>query len=156
MIDEVMSRNVVVVPASLPVGELLSRFFQDPTRKHQAYPVVDTNNHLLGVITRTDLLTEWMASSTGDGEPLPRNLIIAYDLIHREPVTVFAWQSCRDAAERLAEFGVGRLPVVSPDDPRKIVGMVSRSDLLKPRAQRLEDELKRERFLLQPREEEEG
>ena len=40
--------------------------------------------------------------------------------------------------------------------PRKIVGMVSRSDLLKPRAQRLEDELKRERFLLQPREEEEG
>jgi CBS domain-containing protein len=138
----------VAVPAGLPASELLSNYFQNPTRKHQAYPVVDSNGHLLGVVTRTDLLTEWVAAS-GNGDTMPRNLIITYDLIRREPVTVFAWESCRHAAERMAEFGVGRLPVVSADNPRKVVGMVSRSDLLKPRARRLEDELKRERFLLQ-------
>jgi hypothetical protein len=36
----------------------------------------------------------------------------------------------------MAEYGVGRLPVVSPDDPGKVIGIVTRSDLLwvrKPR-----------------------
>ena len=48
----------------------------------------------------------------------------------------------------MAAGGVGRLPVVSPDDPSKVIGMLTRSDLLKPRAQQLEEEVTRERFLL--------
>ena len=46
----------------------------------------------------------------------------------------------------MAENGVGRLPVVSPDDPR-VIGIVTRSDLLKPRAQTVEEEGRRERLL---------
>ena len=51
------------------------------------------------------------------------------------------------AAERMAESKVGRLPVVSPDDPHKVVGVISRSDLLKPRARQAEEERRRERFI---------
>ena len=36
--------------------------------------------------------------------------------------------------------------MVSPDDPTKLVGIVTRSDLLKPRAQSFEEEDRRERF----------
>jgi CIC family chloride channel protein len=39
------------------------------------------------------------------------------------------------------------LPVVDPDDPTQVVGMVTRSDLLKPRARNVEEEVKRERFI---------
>jgi hypothetical protein len=46
----------------------------------------------------------------------------------------------------MAAAGVGRLPVVSPDDPTKLIGIVTRSDLLKPRAQSFEEEDRRERF----------
>lgn len=46
----------------------------------------------------------------------------------------------------MAEFGVGRLPIVAADDPCKIVGIIKRSDLLKPRAVQVEEEVKRERF----------
>jgi CBS-domain-containing membrane protein len=38
------------------------------------------------------------------------------------------------------------LVVVSPDDPAKLVGIVTRSDLLKPRGRTVEEETKRERF----------
>jgi CBS-domain-containing membrane protein len=72
--------------------------------------------------------------------------IIVYDLLHRAPVTVFPWESCRTAAERMASAGVGRLPVVSPDDPQRVIGLVMRSDLLKPRARQAEEEAHRERF----------
>ena len=47
----------------------------------------------------------------------------------------------------MAENGVGRLPVVSPDDPGKVIGIVTRSDLLKPRAKTVEEEMRRERLI---------
>ncbi len=149
-LGEVMTQPVVTVPASLPASKLLSQFFLSPTtRKHQAYPVVDGSDRLLGVITRSNLLEDWVAAALGEGklsgvpEAAP---IIAFDLIHREPITAYPWESCRTAAERMAQYSVGRLPIVSPDDPRMIVGIVTRSDLLKARARVIEEEMRRERF----------
>ncbi|MFO0928683.1 MAG: CBS domain-containing protein [Gemmataceae bacterium] len=146
-----MTREVVTVPAGLPVRELLRQYFLHPERgDHQAYPVVDGDGRLLGVITRANLLHDWIAAALpgpdwkDDSSPAP---VLAFDLIHREPITAYAWESCRTAAERMAEHGVGRLPVVADDDPRRLVGLVSRSDLLKSRARHAEEEAVRERFL---------
>jgi hypothetical protein len=47
----------------------------------------------------------------------------------------------------MAELHVGRLVVVSPEDSDKMIGIVTRSDLLKSRARTAEEERKRERFL---------
>jgi CBS domain-containing protein len=145
----VMTREVVAVPASTPVRELLGQYFYGAGRqKHQAYPVVDPQGHLVGVVSRADLPEDWWSGLDGRGPDPSWDLIIAYDLVRREPVTVYPWESCRSAAERMAFFEVGRLPVVSPEDPRKVVGVVTRSDLLKARARQVEEEMKRERFLL--------
>jgi predicted transcriptional regulator len=40
---------------------------------------------------------------------------------------------------------VGRLPVVSRENPRKVIGMISRSDLLSAHGPRLEAELQMKR-----------
>jgi len=45
----------------------------------------------------------------------------------------------REAADHMVREGVGRLPVVARDEPRKVVGMLTRSDLLSAHRQRLED-----------------
>jgi CBS-domain-containing membrane protein len=47
----------------------------------------------------------------------------------------------------MAASGIGRLLVVSPHEPQKVVGIVTRSDLLKPRARLAEEEQRRERFI---------
>jgi CBS-domain-containing membrane protein len=150
-VEEVMTREVMTVPASLPVRQLLWEYFLGPGRRpHQAYPVVSADGRILGVVTRTDLLEDWFAAALTEGDGAARvglELIIAYDLIHREPITCYPWEPCRAAAERMAENGVGRLPVVSPDEPGKLVGIVSRSDLLKARARAVEEEVRRERVL---------
>ncbi|HWG45831.1 MAG TPA: chloride channel protein [Gemmataceae bacterium] len=150
-VGTVMTTNVVTIPASLPVVELLKRYFQSSgLHRHQAYPVVDEKGLLLGVITRTNLLEDWVsrglnADLTSDVATM--NVIIAYDLIQRTPITAYAWESCRTAAEKMAEAGVGRLLVVADDNAQKLVGIVTRSDLLKPRAREVEEEIKRERFI---------
>jgi H+/Cl- antiporter ClcA/CBS domain-containing protein len=149
-LGEVMAQEVVCIPASLPLTQVLDRFFlHGGSRKHQAYPVVDARGGLLGVITRTNLLEDWVtaALSSGKASAVPGIApIIAFDLISREPITAYPWESSRTAAERMAQHGVGRLPIVAPDDPRKIVGIVTRSDLLKARARVLDEEMRRERF----------
>jgi CBS domain-containing protein len=150
-VGEVMATDVVTVPASLPVRTLLADYFLGAKpRQHQGYPVMDAAGELVGVVTRSSLLENWIYAvvkgAEGTAQPAI-DVIIAYDLIQREPITVFPWESCRTAAERMAQAGVGRLPVVSPEDPLKVIGIVTRSDLLKPRARHVEEEIKRERFI---------
>jgi CBS domain-containing protein len=125
----------------------LHHYFQSSgLDKHRAYPVVDGNGSLLGVISRSNLLEDWVIAGLVTESPSDK-LIIAFDLINREPITAYAWESCRTAAERMAQMGVGRLPVVSDDDPRRLIGIVTLSDLLKPRARQVEEEARRERFI---------
>jgi H+/Cl- antiporter ClcA len=148
---EVMTQPVVTIPASLPVRELLRQYFQGGAgRKHQGYPVVDAAGNLLGVVTRSNLLQDWVVPALqapdGPGAP-PSGPIVAYDLLGRDPITAFAWESCRTAAERMAQHGVGRLVIVADDNPRQAVGIITRSDLLKPRARQVEEEATRRRFI---------
>jgi CBS domain-containing protein len=153
-IGEVMSTSVVTVPASLPIRELLSQYFMGHgPGKHQGYPVVDSKGDLLGMVTRSNLLEHWVSAALegkDDTGREPVDPIITYDLVEREPITAYPWEACRVAAERMAQAGVGRLPVVSPEDPNKVVGIVTRSDLLKPRARQAEEEARRERFISPP------
>jgi H+/Cl- antiporter ClcA len=150
-IGDVMSRNVETIPAALPVVELLGRYFQPAgMHRHQAYPVIDEKGMILGVISRTNLLEDWVARGLNPelmSDVATMNIIITYDLIHRAPITAYSWESCRTAAERMAEAGVGRLIVVADDNPQRMVGIVTRSDLLKPRAREVEEEIKLERFI---------
>jgi predicted transcriptional regulator len=111
--------------------------------------VVDRNGKLLGVITKSNLLHEWFSAmrSAPGNSPQPMDAIISYDLVDREPVTVYSWESCRTAAERMAQHEVGRLVVVADHDAREPIGFVTRSDLLAARARLMEEELRRERFI---------
>jgi CBS domain-containing protein len=150
-VGEVMTTRVITVPASLPVKDLLGKYFFGTSQpRHQGFPVVDADGNLLGVITRSNFLEHWVSAilqPTAGGDLTLTHPIIGYDLVDRLPITAYPWESCRTAAERMSQTGVGRLPVVSPEDPRKVVGLVTRSDLLKGRARFLEEESKRERFI---------
>src|SRR5262249_12052668 len=134
-IGEVMTRDVISIPASMPVREILGRyFFNGQANRHQGFPVVDGEGKLCGVVTRSNLLSHWVPALTQKGPSViidSDDAIITYDLIEQPPITAFAWESCRTAAERMAEHGLGRLPVVSADDAYQIIGIVTRSDLLK-------------------------
>jgi CBS domain-containing protein len=153
-VGEVMSKQVVTVPAALPMGRLVQEFFRGGINPvHQGYPVVDQAGKLLGIITKSNLLEHWFSVLDRDSAKAqhPVEAIISYDLVDREPITVFAWESCRTAAERMAQHSVGRLVVVSNDDATKPIGFLTRSDLLTARARLIEEEQRRERFIGQSR-----
>jgi H+/Cl- antiporter ClcA len=149
-VGEVMTTEVETIPPSIPVPELLDKYFYaSGSHHHQGYPVAEADGRLLGVITRSNLLEHWVSTWLRNKavDPAGTPPIIAYDLIHREPVTIFPWETCSAAAERMARTGVGRLAVVAPDAPNKLVGIITRSDLLKARSRHVEEEASRERFI---------
>jgi CBS domain-containing protein len=99
---------------------------REPGSEHQGYPVVDADGALVGVVTRRDLL---------DLE-LPITSIVR-DLITRAPVVVYDDNTVRDAVDQMIHESVGRLPVVSRESPRRVLGIISRSDVLSVHARRL-------------------
>jgi chloride channel protein, CIC family len=99
-----------------------------PGTGHQGFPVHDRKSNLVGVVTRRDIFD----TAESENSPLWR-------IIKRPPAIVFDDNSLREAADHMIAEGVGRLPVVARGDTQKVIGWLTRSDLLSAHRQRLED-----------------
>jgi Predicted transcriptional regulator, contains C-terminal CBS domains len=93
---------------------------------HQGFPVLDENGELLGVITRRDIfdLTKPAGSRVRD-------------VLSRPPAVIYLDNSLREAADQMVREKVGRLPVVERARPHHVVGIITRSDLLRAHERRL-------------------
>jgi len=137
----VMTSQVVTISATMPLDEVRQQFFSTlpGTSPHQGYPVVDHAGKLVGIITRSDL-TNLAASDEDNKKTLE-------DMLGRKMVVAFPDEPLRLVTNRMVVAGVGRVPVVSPDHPDQLVGIITRSDLLKARRRMLDEEERRERVL---------
>jgi H+/Cl- antiporter ClcA len=137
-VDEVMTRDVLTIDAAAPLSDVLAKHF-GPHQVHRAYPVV-RDGVLVGMLDRGALgtLTE-AQTGVSIGEALQR-------LQPAAPVFALPGEPCRLAATRLAVHELERLPVVADKQSLRLVGIVSRSDLVKPARAHFDEEHRRERF----------
>ncbi len=142
-VGRVMTTQVMTIPATMPLGEVRRQFFSPQTgeHKHQGYPVVDAAGRLVGVVTRSDLAN----LSLPDGED--ENESTLEDVIGRKLVVAFPDEPLRVVTNRMIVANVGRVPVVSEEHPDRLIGIITRSDLLKARQRMLDEEERRERVL---------
>jgi H+/Cl- antiporter ClcA/CBS domain-containing protein len=127
MVRDAASRKVVTISATDSLQKV--RAWLDSGAggaTHQGFPVVNDEGLLVGVVTRRDLVST--------KEPQAR---IVRDVIARPPVVVFDDNTLRDAADHMVMEEVGRLPVVTRDNALKVIGIISRSDLLTAHRPRL-------------------
>jgi chloride channel protein, CIC family len=97
---------------------------------HKGFPVLDDVGRLVGVITRSDLAGDVKDPATAR----------VRDLVKRPPAVAYADSSLREAADHMIAERVGRLPVVERAAPDRVIGMLTRSDLLDSHARRLDAE----------------
>jgi CBS domain-containing protein len=140
-VGDVMDENVATIPAGMSVMELSDRIAQhDPhVSKRQGLPILDEGGYLAGIITRGDVLRALGQSADGDATVLDAgssDLIVAYP---DEPVS--------DAVTKMLRNNIGRLPVVSRQNSRRLIGYLGRGNLMAARARQLEEEHFRERGL---------
>lgn len=128
-VAEVCSRHVETLRDSVSVEDLRTRLLQrDPLLIHQGYPVVDSAERLVGIVTVKQVLDK----RHEEGESIGR-------LSSGKIVVVYESTTLRQAADLMVQANIGRLPVVSATNPSTLVGIVSRSDLLTAHTVRLNE-----------------
>jgi CBS-domain-containing membrane protein len=95
---------------------------------HQGFPVLNDAEQVLGVLTRRDLL---------DSDVDPADTLST--LIKRPVIGVREDHSLREAADHMIEADVGRLVVFDRKDSARMIGIITRADLLTAHAQRLRE-----------------
>src|SRR5215471_15302296 len=142
-VGETMEKSAPVVVAGTKVGQLADRIARhDPeVAKHEAMLIVDESEKLIGIVTRGDILRALEKDSTG--------MIDVQDAGSTKLVVTYPDELVSEAAAKMLNQSVGRLPVVDRGDERKILGYLGRSAVLGARMRRLHDEHFREPGWLQ-------
>lgn len=122
-IAQVMSRQVVTLGAADTLADARATLLRTG---HNAFPVVDADGACIGIVSRGDLLN----TEAADDTPVLR--LASHDL-----VTVGVEDSVLDALRRIVEERLDHLPVV---DEGRLVGICTRTDVLRARKAQLDDE----------------
>jgi predicted transcriptional regulator len=126
-VSAVASRALITLTAEDSVGEVRAWLHSGHVdAQHQGYPVLDRDQHVRGVVTRRDLLDPSVADTT-----------CIQDVVKRPLLMVREDQSLRDAADLMVQEKVGRLLVVANNGTPRMVGIITRADLLGVHAHRL-------------------
>lgn len=91
--------------------------------KHKSFPVVDEEGALTGIISHLDY------HDVAFDENL-ESLVIVKDLASPNVVTVSVEDTLYTALRKIAARDFSILPVVAAEDPRKLVGVLSRRDII--------------------------
>ncbi len=106
-----------------------------PGSDHQGYPVLDNAGLLHSVITRRVIQ-----------DPRVEPGATLLDLARRAAVIVYHDNTLREAADHMVRHTVGRLPVIDRATG-KLVGVITRSDLLTAHQRRIDESSQRRRHL---------
>jgi len=135
-VDDVMTKAVVAVAPATTYRELVDLLVAN---RFSAVPVVDDFHRVTGVVSEADLLRKIEYAGAEQprlfdgrrrrGERTKASAHTAADLMSAPPVVAMAGTPLAAAARLMDAEGVKRLPVI--DDLGRLVGIVSRGDLLK-------------------------
>jgi CBS domain-containing protein len=134
-VDEVMTRTTETIDAKATVAEVLRDNF-GAGQKYRAYPVVDAGI-LMGMADRKML--DQIPAEKADAS-------IGTFFTHARPQIALPQESCRTVAARLAINGLDRVPVVHDEKTHRLLGIVSRHDLVKPSKMVFNEEHEVEQF----------
>ena len=117
-VAEVMTAAPDCIAADAAVAEVLQTHF-GADQRYRAFPVT-REGKLVGMLDRAALVR---------ADPGVTRVSELYGLNH--PVVALPDETCRTVATRLAVHGLERVPVVADAASLRVVGLVSRSDLIK-------------------------
>jgi CBS domain-containing protein len=150
MVRDVMTPDVLTVGPSTPLREVAQIVSEHGI---SGVPVVDASGELVGVISEGDFLVKERGRPARPQSALDRffgrridqaddrrlSAQTAGQAMSAPPVTIDADRSIREAAALMIDHAINRLPVMSGG---RLVGIVTRADLLRAYLHRDEDTLR--------------
>lgn len=110
-VHEIMTRSVITVPVSMPVKDVAQLLSE---RRITGLPVVDDAGLVVGVLSELDIIS--------------RQGGVAGEIMSSQVISATEDADAEDVAKLLTDRRIRRVPILSDG---KLVGIVSRSDLIK-------------------------
>jgi CIC family chloride channel protein len=117
LVRDAMVRDVVTVAPDMTIRDVRERIVEENIR---GFPVVE-DGELFGIITFDDL------------RKVPeerQDEIHVEDVAVKEVIAAFPDENMKQVMDRLYQNNVGRLPVVERENPKKLLGIVTRTDAI--------------------------
>ena len=137
-VGEVMRKDVNPIPLEMTVAELAERMGRGEPAYNltQGLPIVSSDGKLVGVVTQGDLLRAL--------ELDPKGTMTVLEAGSQQLIVAHPDELAHDAMYRMLQRDIGRLPVVSRENPQQMVGYFNRSSLLGAWTRQMEEESIRE------------
>ena len=116
-VKEVMSKKLKTVSPEFTVNQLLDQMAK---QHHTGYPVIDEHGDFVGIVALEDVVKV---------EKEKRDEVLVRDITQNNPVTIFPEQLALDAFKKMRVNDMRRIAVVDKANPRKIIGVLTKTDL---------------------------
>ena len=117
-VEHTMTKDVMTVSPETTIEEVLNIMMR---HHHMGYPIVDEDKNLVGIVTFEDIMKV---------APQDRGRTKVGDVAEKKLFTVYPDETALDAYEKMTEHGIGRILVVDRENPRKLLGIITRTDIM--------------------------
>jgi len=117
-VEEIMTKDVKTVPSSMSVSELMQMMSKE---QHIGYPVINKFNELVGIVTIEEAALV---------DKKKRNEIKVGAIARPNLDVVFPGETALDAFKKMSAQETGRVLVLDPQNPQRIIGIITKADLL--------------------------
>jgi CIC family chloride channel protein len=119
-VADVMNPQVETISEDITLGGLSEKISKS---KYKSFPVVDREGRLTGIVTHYDYRDVVFDENLKD-------LVVVKELATPKVVTVSIDDNLYDAMEKITSKDFSLLPVVSTHDPRQLMGVLTRRDII--------------------------
>jgi len=119
-VSEVMSKDVEKVPENMTLGQF-AKFIA--STRHTNFPLVDRNGALSGIISVQDFMGVVF-------EPELMDLVVVKELATLDVITAHDHEDLDTAMRKIGYRNIEQLPVVDRESHRKLLGIISRRDMV--------------------------
>ena len=119
-VGDVMARDVETIPEHMTLGQF-ARFIEKT--QHTNFPLVNAQNELTGIISVQDFMGvvfEWELM----------DLVVVKELATADVITAHADEDLDQTMRKIGYRNIEQLPVVDRETHRKLVGIISRRDIV--------------------------
>jgi len=119
-VNDVLSKDITTIPEGMPFRKILETISYS---KNFYFPVLNGQGEMSGILSFHMVREMIFDEELGD-------LVVANDLKVESVMTLTPENNLNEAMEMFAKLDVEQLPVVRRDDPKRVIGMVNRGEVL--------------------------
>ena len=119
-VQDVMSTDITTIAQEMPFRKILETISYS---KNFYFPVLDNRGDMTGILSFSDIREVIFEEQLGD-------LLVAGELANTKVYSLTPQQNLNDAMEIFSQLDVDQLPVVRSEDKLKVIGMLTRGDMM--------------------------